>query len=329
MRTVVTGATGLLGANLAAALVNEGHEVVCTRRGSSRAEHLADLPLSWVNADLADEPALARAFEGAELVFHCAAMVSVRLRVTPAIEDANVTGTGRVLRAARDAGVRRVVHTSSTVCIGLATGPPDADESATWNYPEHGMDDAYSTTKLRSEALALAAAAAGQDVVVVNPGYMFGPRDTRPSSGKLLLELHRGVIPSLAPGVNSFVDVQDVVRGMLAAADKGRSGQRYILAGHNLSYADALPMFASWIGCRAPRLRLPAWLSAPLGWVGDVQERFSDAEPFINSSVLRYAYCDGFRSSSEKAKSELGYQISPLEPAVRESFRWMKEHNVG
>lgn len=329
MRIVITGASGLLGANLAVALREAGHEVACTRRGRSRIDHLGDVELRWVEADLGDEPSLARAFEGAEIVYHCAAMVSVRQRRTPAIDDANVAGTERVLSAARAAGVRRVVHTSSTVTTGIATGPADVDESAAWNFPEHGLADAYSTTKREAEERAIAAAAAGQDVVIVNPGYMFGPRDTRPSSGKLLLELHRRAIPALTPGTNSFVDVHDVVRGMMLAAEKGRSGERYILGGHNLRYSEAFPRFAEWLGCRAPRLSLPSWLSAPLGWIGDLQERFSEAEPFINSAVVRYGYCDGFRFSSEKAKRELGYTIGPLEPAVKASFAWMKAHGVG
>jgi dihydroflavonol-4-reductase len=326
MKAVITGATGLLGANLAAALCAAGHRPVCTRRGPSRTAALADLDVAWVEADLSDEAALTRAFDGADVVFHCAAAVTVRRRPSPGVTAANVDGTRRVLAACRAAGVGRLVHTSSTVCVGLAHGAADADEQSAWDLPENGLADAYSTTKRAAEALVLAAD--DLDVVVVNPGFMLGPRDQRPSSGALLLELRRGAIPALTAGTNSFVDVRDVAEGMRAAAARGARGARYILGGHNLAYAEALPQFAAWMGCRAPRLRAPAWLGAPLGWIGDLQERFIEGEPFINSAVVRYGGCADFRFSSAKAVAALGYTIGPLEPAVRDALAWWGAHGM-
>ena len=324
MRAVVTGASGLLGGNLALILQEAGHQVVCTRRAGSRVAHLDHAQLTWVEADLADEEAMRRAFDGADWVFHNAAAVTVRQKVTPTIYDANVTGAERAVRACQAAGAR-MIFTSSTVTIGLATGPEPADETSTWNLPERGLGDAYAVTKREGEARALAAAKAGADVVVVNPGYMFGPYDTRPSSGKVLIELHRGAIPALTPGTNSFVDVRDVARGMILAAERGVSGERYILAGHNLSYTDAFPMFAEWLGVKAPRFKLPYALCAPIGWAGDLMERLGDAEPLINSSTVGYGFCPDFRFSSKKAEAALGYTIGPLQPAVMETMAWFKQ----
>ena len=167
MRAVVTGATGLLGGNLALLLREAGHEVVCTRRAGSRVAHLDHAKLHWVEADLADEEALRRAFDGADWVFHNAAAVTVRQKVTPRIYDTNVLGAERALRACQAAGAR-MIFTSSTVTIGLATGPAPADETSAWNLPERGLADAYAVTKRQGEERALAAAAAGADVVVVD-----------------------------------------------------------------------------------------------------------------------------------------------------------------
>jgi dihydroflavonol-4-reductase len=208
------------------------------------------------------------------------------------------------------------------VTIGLATGAAPADESSRWDLPERGLGDAYAVTKREGEERVLAMA--GADVVVVNPGYMFGPYDRRPSSGRVLIELHRGAIPALTPGTNSFVDVRDVARGMMSAAERGERGERYILAGHNLSYTEAFPLFASWIGVKPPRLRLPYALCAPLGWAGDLLERLRDAEPLINSSTVGYGFCPDFRFSSKKAEAALGYTIGPLEPAVRDTMAWFR-----
>ena len=323
MRAVVTGASGLLGANLALTLREAGHEVICTRRAGSKVAHLDHAKLTWAEADLADEAALRRAFDGADWVFHNAAAVTVRQKVTPSIYDTNVLGAERALRACQAAGAR-MIFTSSTVTIGLATGPEPADETSTWNLPERGLGDAYAVTKRQGEERALAAAAEGADVVVVNPGYMFGPYDARPSSGRVLIELHRGAIPALTPGTNSFVDVRDVARGMILAAERGERGERYILAGHNLSYTEAFPMFAAWLGVKAPRFKLPYALCAPLGWAGDWMERLRDAEPLINSSTVGYGFCPDFRFSSKKAEAALGYQIGPLEPAVLETMAWFR-----
>ncbi|HEY6034125.1 MAG TPA: NAD-dependent epimerase/dehydratase family protein, partial [Kofleriaceae bacterium] len=138
-RVAITGASGLLGSNLAAELLAAGHSVIATRRAGTQVAHLADLAIEWRDADLADQPALAKAFAGAEAVFHCAAMVTVKRDVTPAMVDANVTGTERVIAACTTAGVKRLVHTSSVVAIGLTTTGAPSDETARWNFDELGL----------------------------------------------------------------------------------------------------------------------------------------------------------------------------------------------
>src|SRR6185312_14402174 len=147
-RVAITGASGLLGSNLAAELLAAGHSVIATRRAGTQVAHLADLAghgrggIEWRDADLANEAALAKAFAGAEAVFHCAAMVTVKREVTPEMVDANVTGTERVISACTTAGVKRLVHTSSVVAIGLTTTGAPSDETARWNFDELGLSDA-------------------------------------------------------------------------------------------------------------------------------------------------------------------------------------------
>ena len=241
MRVVITGATGLLGGNLAEACLAAGHQVVATRRATSRLDHLEDLDLTWVEAPLEDVDALARAFDQADAVFHCAARTSLLARPTPALRAANVHGTEHVLEAVARAGAGRLVHVSSTVAVGVSdTGEP-CTETSPWNLETHGLADGYARTKRWAEARVLDAAAQGLDAVVVNPGFLLGPRDARPSSGQLVLEIARGQARLAPGGSNSFVDVRDVAQGMLSAHARGTAGQRYILAGHNLPYSD---MFA-------------------------------------------------------------------------------------
>jgi dihydroflavonol-4-reductase len=149
-RVVITGASGLLGGNLAAALVGEGHHVVATRRGSTRVDHLADLPIEWVTGDLGDVTSLTRAFAGADAVFHCAAQVGVEREVTPALREGNVVGTANVLAAAHSAHIGRLIHTSSVVAIGLTANGTPSDETARWNFDDIGLVDGDAITKHQS-----------------------------------------------------------------------------------------------------------------------------------------------------------------------------------
>lgn len=325
-RVVVTGASGLLGGNLAVLLREQGHDVVATRRAGTRIAHLDDVPIEWVDADLGSIDALTRAFAGAAAVFHCAAAVTVKREVTPEMTAANVTGTANVIEAAIAARVPRLVHTSSVVAVGLTTSGAPCDETATWNFEEAGMIDAYAITKRRAEDV-VHAAADRLDAVIVNPTYMFGPRDARPSSGKLIVNVAKRRVPGWTPGYNNFADVRDVARGMIAAWQRGRRGERYILAGHDMTYREVMQQIAAAAGVAPPRFRIPHPLAAALGKWGDLTERFG-RDPLVNSTQIRYAYTDRFRFRSDKAARELGYTISPLAPALRDAIAWFRANGM-
>ena len=325
-RVAITGASGLLGGNLAAELVAAGHEVVATRRAGTRVEHLADVPITWRDADLGSVDALAAAFTGCAAVFHCAAMVTIKRAVTPEMTEANVTGTARVIDACVAAGVARLVHTSSVVAIGLSTDGQPCDETATWNFEREGFTDAYAITKHRAEETVLAARGR-LDAVIVNPTYMFGPRDARPSSGKLILDVVRRRVPGWTPGFNNFVDVRDVARGMIMAWQRGTRGERYILGGHDMTYGDAFRAIADAAGTKPPRLRVPHPVARLVGAWGDVVERLG-GDPIVNSTQIRYAFTDRFRFTHAKATRELGYRPGPLAPALRDALAWFRAHGM-
>ncbi len=325
-RIAITGASGMLGSNLAALLLADGHQVVATRRGSSKVAHLDDLTIEWREADLADPGALARAFVEVDAVFHCAATVSVLKEITPEMKAANVDGTRHVIAAAIDAKVPRLIHTSSIVAIGLSENGQPCDETARWNYDDYGLTNAYAITKYQSERDALAAVDR-LDVVVVNPTYMFGPRDARPSSGKLLLDIAKRKLPAWTPGINNFADARDVARGMIAAWQRGRRGERYILGGHDLTYRAMLEMAAKVAGLAPPRFGLPFALARLVGLWGDLLEK-RGREPLVNSTQVRYAFTDRTKFSSAKAQRELGYTIGPLEDAMRDALAWFRAHGM-
>ncbi|MDB4953484.1 MAG: hypothetical protein JWO36_1053 [Myxococcales bacterium] len=322
----MTGASGLLGGNVAAELRAAGHTVVAIRRAGSKVGHLDDLAIEWRDAELGQPSALTTAFAGADVVFHCAAAVSVKREVTPEMTAANVTGTQNVIDACVAARVKRLVHTSSVVAIGLSTDGKPCDETATWNFDREGLLDAYAITKHRAEEL-VHAAKDRLDCVIVNPTFMFGPRDARPSSGKMIVDVVKRRIPGWTDGYNNFVDVRDVARGMIAAAERGRRGERYILAGHDMTYGAVFQLIAQIAGVKPPRFRIPSPIAKLVGKWGDFVES-RGKEPVVNSTQIKYAYTDKFRFASDKASRELGYHVSPLEPAIRDALAWFRARHM-
>ena len=323
---VITGASGLVGGNLAALLVADGVKVRAAKRAGSRIDHLRDLDIEWVDADLGDGDALTRAFTGAHVVFHCAAVPSQTRRLEGPHRQANVDGSKRVVAAVKRAGAGRLVHVSSVVTCAIAKdGAPDVVESDPWNFADYGLDEIYAVTKREAE---LAVLASDVDMVVVNPGLMFGPRDAKPSSGRLIMEVSAGRVPGSTSGSTCIVDVRDVCRGMIAAWRQGKRGERYILGGPNVSYAELFALIAKELGRKPPRLALPDALVKASGVFGDLVERVTGREITLNSAVTSYAVCAGYRFSSDKAKRELGYTVSPVDVAIREAIAWFRARGM-
>ena len=328
MKAVVTGTSGLVGGNLALELLRQGHEVRAIRRSVASTAHLAEQPIEWASADLDDVASLERAFAGADVVFHCAALVSILRHVTPELTRANVDGTRNVIAAVRAAGVARLVHCSTVGAVGLTeTGEP-CDESAPWNFAAHGLDDGYVTTKHQAEEVVRAAVRDGLDAVIVNPTYMLGPYDAKPSSGKMILGVIERSAPGFSSGRNNFVDVRDAARGMVLAWRRGRTGERYILGGVNLSYEEAFRRIADVAGVPPLTWRVPYPVAFAVGLLGDVQHRLTGKEPLITSNSIRWAYCSTFQFSSAKAARELGYTHGPLEPAIADAVAWFRAHGM-
>lgn len=299
---------------------------MATRRAGTKVAHLADLPIEWREADLSSSTALAAAFAGADVVFHCAAAVGVMRDVTREMRETNVTGTQNVIDACVAVGVKRLVHTSSVVAIGLTTNGVPCDETASWNFDKEGLLDAYAITKHEAEEV-VTAARDRIDAVIVNPTYMFGPRDARPSSGGMIIKVVQRKVPGWTEGYNNFVDVRDVARGMLAAWQKGRRGERYILGGHDMTYRACFETIARVAGVRPPRFRIPIPIAKLVGRVGDAIEA-RGKEPIVNSTQIRYAYTDKFRFASQKAAKELGYAYGPLEPAIADALGWFRANGM-
>jgi dihydroflavonol-4-reductase len=318
---LVTGATGFFGGNLARALCERGARVRVLTRGG-RPVALEGFDYEAVTGDLADAGALARATAGCRHVYHSAASIVFWCRTRrdyEAVRRVNVDGTRGLLRAAARAGVERVVHVSTVDAIGLPPPGQVADETTDW--PPGRIDNVYAATKREAEAEARAAAV---DTVIVNPAFMIGPFDPKPSSGRLLLPLLKGpavVYPSR--GGNNFVYVGDAVAGTILAMEKGRRGERYILGGENLTYRELFGRALSLMGRRPLLLPLSQPAAVVAGWALEAASFATRREPMLTASMARMAFAGHYYDSS-KAIRELGLPHTPIEQALAEALTWLR-----
>jgi dihydroflavonol-4-reductase len=321
---LVTGASGLLGGNLARRLGEQGRRVRILARPGSQTAHLDDLPgLEKVPGDLADTTALVAAMRGVEHVYHCAARVALTRRMQPAIWQSNVVGTENILAAAQEAGVRRLVHCSSVDALGLPEPGQVSNEDSPWNWDTLGVENAYARSKYEAQQRVWQAAQGGLEAVIVCPTYMFGAYDVHPSSGQMILQLAKSPAAPGLKGGNNFVDVLDVADGMIAAAEAGRTGQTYILGNANLTYDEVFALIGQALGKKARRLPLPGGLAWAAGLVGDWLERAGGREAAINSASVRLGQMGHYYDPS-KAVRELGLARRPVEGALARAVAWFR-----
>ena len=258
MQALVTGGTGFVGGNLVAGLTARGIKARVLRRESSSLAALDGLEYETVVGDiLGSEESLAEAMADCNWVFHTAAVTQYWRRNTANIYEVNVGGTRRALAAAKRAGVERFVFTSSLGAMGIPRNGHLLDESSQFNIDPRLFP--YGHSKHLAEREVRRAAAEGLAAVIVNPAAIVGPRDVNMLSGSIIVEAARGRIRACFPGGLNFVAVEDVVAGHLAAAERGRSGERYILAGENLTYRRLATIVCEVVGRKAPAVVLPTW----------------------------------------------------------------------
>lgn len=324
MLTLVTGATGLVGNNVVRLLLERGERVRVLRRAGHDPRPLTGLDVELATGDVRDLDSVHRACHGATCVIHAAAMVHIGWTRADLQRAINVEGTRHVALAARQAGAR-LVHVSSVDTLGWGPkhAPGNEDSPAS-----NGVECPYIMTKREAERVVLDFVRRGLDAVIVNPAYMLGPWDWKPSSGRLLLEIARGRGLFAPPGGNDFCDVRDVAAGILAAAREGIGGRRYILGGESLSYAEAWRIFARVTGGRPPVRVVGRWLVRTAGLVGNVWTRVSGSEPDLNSAAARLANVP-HHFSSLRATSELGYSPRPVVEAAAAAWEWFVQHGYG
>ena len=320
MKIAVTGANGHVGANLCRSLLAEGHQVKALVHYNNNS--LKDLNLELVQGGLNNLDSLRNLCKGTEIVFHLAAMISIDGQKNKLLE-VNVEGTKNLIKVIQENGVRRLIHFSSIHALSHFPLDQPMDETRplvldgpTW----------YEITKSQAEKIVLDASRGGSlDAVVINPTAIVGPNDFKPSLvGTVLIRLYNNSLPALVPGGYDWVDVRDVVQGAIAAMDKGRKGERYILGGKWVSVRDLAMLVEKVTGKRVNKFIIPTSVAKIGVPFIKAYAKIARQEPLYTFESLRTLLEVNTMISHNKANIELGYSPRYLEVTIRDSMDWYK-----
>jgi dihydroflavonol-4-reductase len=318
--TLVTGGGGRLGNVLVRRLLDGGHRVRVLERGS-RPESLEGLDIEFFEGSVLDATDVGTAMEGAGVVYHLAAKIDLSPRKDPMMYATNVDGTRKIVDACLSRGLR-LIHTSSH--HALEREP--LDQPLTEDKPLALNEKCeYHRSKAIGETIVLDACQRGLDAVIVNPGSMIGPYDFEPSMiGAALIDMYFGRVPVLLDLLSDYVDVRDVANGMIAAAEKGRSGERYLLTGDVIPIMEMVALYGELTGAKVPTRALPLWV----GWVllpfALAGSAVTKKDPFITADILRASVSNEV-VSRDKARRELGYEIRSLRESLTDAVAWYRQ----
>jgi len=322
MLAFITGATGFVGSHVARALAENGADLRLLVRSNSNLKNIQDLKADLFTGDLRDPASLEKGIAGCDVIFHVAADYRLWVRDPGEMYRANVEGTRAILEAARKNNVRRVVYTSSVATMGF-TQNALADESSP--VALGNMIGPYKRSKFMAEQVAIQAARSGLDVVIVNPTTPVGECDIKPTpTGRIVVDFLKKKFPAYVDTGLNLVDVKECARGHIAALEKGRSGERYILGGENLTLKQILDKLATITGLPSPAIRVPYIVALATGVVDEVVTgRILGREPRATIDAVRMGRKKMFVTSA-KAERELGWKVVPVDDALRRATAWFR-----
>lgn len=325
MKVFVTGATGFVGSHVARALADQGADLRLLVRSTSDPKNIQGLNADRVVGDLRDSAALVKFVAGCEVIFHVAADYRLWIRDPDQMYRSNVEGTRAVLNAARVNGVRRVVYTSSVATMGFTSIGALANEDSPVSLAD--MIGHYKRSKYMAEELAIRVGRDGLDVIVVNPTTPVGEQDVKPTpTGRIVVDFLKKKFPAYVDTGLNLVDVRECAKGHVAALEKGKSGERYILGGENLTLKQILDKLAAITGLPSPNIRVPYFVALATGVVDEVVTgHIFKREPRATIDAVRMGRKKMFVSSA-KAERELGWQVVPVDGALKRATDWFQQN---
>jgi len=324
MKTLVTGATGFMGSSIVRELLKDGAEVRVLVRENSDTRNIEGLDVERAYGDIRDGESMRAVLKGCDTLYHTAALFVFWAPDSKVFYDINVEGTKAVLNAALEQEVEKVVYTSTMWAIGFHGAKSPANEDAEFNLWDTG--DHYAMSKYLGEVEARKICEKGLPLVIVNPATIIGVRDIKLTpSGKMIVDVINKKMPGYINGGMNLVDVEDVARGHVLAAQRGRIGERYILGNENMSVSDYFKLIGEVSGVKPPRLKVPYSVAITMGYVFQFLSNIIRRPPVMNAPMVRlgsrYAYFD-----YSKAVNELGFPQTPVKTTIEKAVNWFREN---
>jgi len=325
MKSLVTGATGFLGSAVMRCLLTAGHEVRVLVRPDSNRRNLESFPVEITTGDLRDHRSLKDAIRGCDNLFHVAADYRLWVPNPETMHEINVTGTQALIIAAAEAGLKRIVYTSSVATLGLNQDGSPANEETPSSYAT--ITGFYKRSKYQAEQMVKQLTDDHHlPLVIVNPSTPIGPGDIRPTpTGRIVLDTLMGRMPAYVNTGLNIAHVNDIAYGHLLAYLHGKPGERYILGGDNMTLLQILQTIDEFNGMPKNRINISICLMLPMAWFMEKIATFTHTEPRATLDSIRMARKLMF-FSSEKAQRELGYQYRPATEALKDAVKWFKEN---
>jgi dihydroflavonol-4-reductase len=330
MRIGITGANGFIGSHLLRSAVSQGHRPVALIQKGSSLKPIEDLEGSYdrIDGDLLDDASLDTFVAQCDVLFHLAGFNRYWAPDDDVFRLVNLVGVTKVAEAALKHKLLRVVHASSCITLGASTEPTPRNEEASYNL--HKLKFQYGETKLAGETEMMKwAKEKGLPVVIVNPTSAIGEMDFGPTPiGKPIQDIARGMWPVYVAGGACFIDIRDVVRALWLALEHGRIGERYVLAGENLSNREFMTLITECAGVARPRFRVPSpvlTMTAHIAeWTANhVTHKHPPLTPGMNGLIGKFLYFDG-----AKAEKDLGFKAGPARPAIERCVKWFREQEA-
>jgi dihydroflavonol-4-reductase len=285
---------------------------------------LDGLDLERIYCDLLDKDSVIKAAQGHDYIIHIAALTTAWPSRHELYYKVNLSGTRNILDAAKQNSIEKLVYVSSASCFGYGTADQPGTEESPFKSAHYKLD--YIDSKKEAQDMVLKAVREeGIPVVVVNPTFMIGPYDSKPTSGAMILAVAKGKIPGISVGGKNWAAAKDVAVGVCNALDNFKAGECYILGGANLTYKEAVQIIAKTTGAKPPRWVFPKFVTLLVGRMGSFYGRLLNTTPVLSLPMAQIA-CDHHYFSSEKAIRELNLPQTPLEDAVKEAYNWFLEN---
>ena len=326
MKVLVTGPDGVLGSNLVRELLNRNYKVSVLLLEGTKSPTLDGLPITSFYGNILKAESLDEAFQNQDAVIHCAAATNVYPARNEFVSKVNIEGSKNIADACLKHNVKRLVYvgTANSFSFGTTKERPGVEDTSYVSI-KYGLD--YMDSKRYAQEVILEAVEKqGLPAVIVNPTFMIGPYDSKPSSGQMILALHQGKVPGYTSGGKNYVAVKDVAVAISNAIEKGRVGECYILGNENLTYKEAFNKLANAIGARPPKRKLGNTVVKSYGVINSALAKIFKFNPAVTKE-LAIISCDHHYYSAEKARKELDLPQTPIETAVKECFEWFKENN--